>query len=89
MSNLSLQTSPDIDDQENQGCTHYWIIDVPSGPFSKGKCRLCGESGEFRNYLETGAGWDDDRSSSQASTAARSSLSQLESVGAKSEEEED
>ena len=89
MSNMSLQTTPDIESQENLECVHYWIIDVPSGPFSKGKCRLCGESGEFRNYLENASGWDDDRTSSQVSTALRSSLSQLGGVGVKSEEEED
>ncbi len=89
MSNMSLQTSPDIENQENLECVHYWIIDVPSGPVSTGKCRLCGESKEFRNYLETASAWDDDRTPSQVSTAVRSSLSQLRGVWAKSEEEED
>ena len=89
MSNTSLQTLPDIENLENLECVHYWIIDVPSGPVSKGKCRLCGDSKEFRNYLETASAWDDDRTSSQASTAVRSSLSQLGDASVNSEEAED
>ena len=87
MSNTSLQISPDIESQENVECVHYWIIDVPSGPVSKGKCRLCGEGKEFRNYLESGSGWDDDRSLTQASVAGRSSLSQFGGAEVTSEEE--
>ena len=64
MNSMSLQTSLNMEGQEYLECVHYWVIDVPSGPVSKGRCRLCGESAEFSNYLETGFAWDDDRSSS-------------------------
>jgi hypothetical protein len=87
VSSASLQISPDIGSQENLGCVHYWIIDIPAGPVSRGKCRLCGESREFRNYLETASGWDDDRITSQASAAGRSSLIQLVGLGVEHEEE--
>lgn len=40
------------------GCKHYWIIDTPSGPMSKGRCRLCGLEREFKNYLDV-EGWSD------------------------------
>ena len=33
-------------------CAHHWIIAAAHGPISKGKCRLCGEEGEFTNSLE-------------------------------------
>ena len=32
-------------------CRHYWIIESPGGPISKGVCRLCGAVSEFRNYV--------------------------------------
>lgn len=40
-------------------CRHHWLIDRPSGPVSKGTCRVCGEIREFRNYFE-GSYWGDD-----------------------------
>jgi hypothetical protein len=30
-------------------CRHHWIIETPSGPFSKGVCKLCGEERVFEN----------------------------------------
>ncbi len=30
-------------------CTHFWIIEEPSGPTSKGVCRYCGAVKEFLN----------------------------------------
>ncbi len=33
-------------------CAHHWIIARADGPISKGRCRLCGEEGEFTNSLE-------------------------------------
>lgn len=30
-------------------CPHYWIIEPPKGPTSKGVCKLCGASKEFNN----------------------------------------
>ena len=50
--------------QEN-GCRHHWLIDRPSGPVSKGSCRVCGEIREFRNYFE-GSYWGDDDMASVA-----------------------
>ncbi len=31
-------------------CQHYWIIDAPDGPTSKGVCKHCGATREFANY---------------------------------------
>lgn len=33
-------------------CAHYWLIERPNGPTSKGVCRLCSEERDFPNYLE-------------------------------------
>lgn len=32
-------------------CAHYWIIESPGGPKSRGTCKLCGAECEFRNYV--------------------------------------
>ena len=61
VNSTSLQITPDVEEQEGNGCVHYWVIDVPSGPVSGGKCRVCGEKKEFRNSLESGFAWDEER----------------------------
>jgi hypothetical protein len=33
------------------GCAHYWIIESPQGPISKGVCKYCGAVSEFSNYM--------------------------------------
>ena len=37
------------------GCQHYWVLDSPAGPLSRGVCRACGEEKDFPNYIE--ASW--------------------------------
>ena len=37
------------------GCEHFWMIESPNGPTSKGSCRVCGETRDFVNYLESSA----------------------------------
>ena len=39
-------------------CRHHWEIETPQGPFSKGRCRLCGEEKDFNNSTEyRGGSW--------------------------------
>ena len=33
-----------------QECHHYWIIEMATGPRSKGTCTFCGAQKEFKNY---------------------------------------
>ena len=42
----------------NQKCNHYWIIEPPRGPISRGVCKHCGEEKEFNNIFT--ATWYDD-----------------------------
>lgn len=35
---------------ENQ-CHHYWVIEIASGPTSKGVCKYCGQSKDFLNTI--------------------------------------
>ena len=32
-------------------CSHYWIIEMASGPKSRGVCKYCGESRDFMNAM--------------------------------------
>ncbi len=41
-------------------CQHHWVIQAADGPTSPGACRLCGETKDFKNYVET-ATWGDTR----------------------------
>ena len=41
-------------------CAHHWLIQPADGPTSDGVCRICGETREFKNYVET-ATWGDTR----------------------------
>lgn len=37
-------------------CKHYWKIEDPNGPTSKGVCKYCGEIREFHNKA-TDSAW--------------------------------
>ena len=41
--------------EAEQSCEHYWIIESPDGPTSAGVCKVCGETRDFANYLESSA----------------------------------
>lgn len=42
-------------------CRHYWIIESPNGPTSRGVCKLCGAEKEFQNSFPESF-WERDRS---------------------------
>ncbi len=46
---------------EKSECNHYWIIESPNGPTSRGVCKHCGAEEEFSNYTPRSS-WDEDRS---------------------------
>jgi len=46
-------------------CRHYWLIESPSGPTSRGVCKFCGAEKEFRNSFPESL-WERDRSLSSA-----------------------
>jgi hypothetical protein len=47
-------------------CRHHWLIETPRGATSHGRCKVCGETREFRNST-TDYVWDDDSSSGYGS----------------------
>ena len=50
-------------------CRHHWVIQPADGPVSTGACQICGESREFKNYVES-ATWGDSRIASKNSSAS-------------------
>ena len=42
-------------------CKHYWIIESPNGPTSRGVCKYCGAEEEFGNYTPHSS-WYEDKS---------------------------
>jgi hypothetical protein len=57
--------TPTVEEKEEVKCRHYWVIQPADGPVSQGKCQNCGESREFKNYVEAST-WGDDKSASRA-----------------------
>ena len=35
--------------QEDSECCHYWLIESPDGPTSRGVCKYCGAEKDFPN----------------------------------------
>ena len=50
-------------------CRHRWVIQPADGPVSIGRCQICDESREFKNYVES-ATWGDSRISNKNSAAS-------------------
>lgn len=42
----NCETAPDEATSKGK-CCHYWVIETPEGPISRGICKFCGEEKEF------------------------------------------
>ncbi len=65
------QQAPITDSSEEQvapQCCHHWVIQPATGPVSPGLCQICGESREFKNYVEAST-WGDDKGASRTRNA--------------------
>ena len=73
-----ITTASDVEDTvkttiENKGepavstCRHHWVIQPADGPVSNGSCQVCGETRDFKNYVES-ATWGDSRITNKASS---------------------
>ena len=56
--------NPPGEEQEAPTCQHHWEIQPATGPVSQGSCKNCGESREFKNYVEAST-WGDDKSANR------------------------
>ena len=63
MTQPAPSTNP-TNDKEPPRCSHHWVIQPATGPYSAGVCQVCGESKEFKNYVEAST-WGDDKSASR------------------------
>jgi hypothetical protein len=54
---VEIKVSPDNQNKTiltaEKSCAHFWDIEVPNGPSSKGVCKHCGEKKEFLNAFPT------------------------------------
>ena len=50
-------------------CRHHWVIQSADGPVSNGSCQVCGETREFKNYVES-ATWADSRTTSKRASSS-------------------
>ena len=62
------------------GCCHHWVIQPADGPVSNGSCQVCGETREFKNYVES-ATWGDSRSASKGSAVSESTSDDEDNSG--------
>ncbi|PKB70557.1 MAG: hypothetical protein BZY87_09900 [SAR202 cluster bacterium Io17-Chloro-G6] len=61
-------------DETAELCCHHWVISPAEGPVSNGSCKVCGETREFKNYVES-ATWGDSRTTGKGSSASATSES--------------
>ena len=62
----------EINGVEANTCCHHWVIQPADGPVSDGACQVCGETREFKNYVEA-ATWGDSRTTGKGSAASATS----------------
>lgn len=74
--------------EEAPQCMHYWEIQPATGPFSPGICRTCGETRDFKNYVE-GASWGDTRLSNRSGGDESNAVSKVVAGRTDDDEEEE
>ena len=80
---IEIESTPAV-----PACRHHWVIQPADGPVSPGSCRVCGETREFKNYVES-ATWGDSRITNKgASASAVESTSDDENLNDQGTEEE-
>ena len=50
--NATLPTPDVATKTDTQTCRHHWVIEVPNGPLSAGRCKICGSVRDFCNNPE-------------------------------------
>ncbi|MBA7611276.1 hypothetical protein ES703_18496 [subsurface metagenome] len=75
----NIRTVPEESTSKGK-CCHYWIVESPDGPTSRGVCKFCGAEKEFDNYgPDSWSQWDRDTSTS--AEFSRPGLPDLAHVG--------
>ena len=71
MAQRTIAPTPEVEDNAAAvaECRHHWVIQPADGPVSNGACQICGESREFKNYVES-ATWGDSRIASKNTSAS-------------------
>ena len=54
----TVLANEEVAGKEVPTCHHYWVIDSPEGPTSRGVCKFCGAVKEFYNsWGALGSSW--------------------------------
>lgn len=73
---LRQETMQEIPEQQTiPSCCHHWIIEPANGPISRGVCRNCLASKEFKNSIV-----DPDRDFHESKPASRADFSGKEAA---------
>ena len=59
--------TPSVEEQTPPACRHYWVIQPATGPTSPGRCQTCGETRDFKNYVEAST-WGDEKGSHRSAS---------------------
>lgn len=57
-----------VENDAEISCMHHWVIQAATGPVSPGVCQTCGETRDFKNYVEAST-WGADKSQNKAKAA--------------------
>ena len=87
MTQQAAITAPTSGEEASQ-CMHYWVIQPATGPVSPGICQTCGETRDFKNYVE-GASWGDSRLSNRSKGEESKVVSRVVADRVDSEEQEE
>ncbi|NQW22686.1 MAG: hypothetical protein HQ475_04485 [SAR202 cluster bacterium] len=74
MAQRTIATTPEVEitaEATAEVCRHHWVIQPADGPVSNGLCQVCGETREFKNYVES-ATWGDSRTTGKGTSASAS-----------------
>jgi hypothetical protein len=81
-----IPANPPGEEQEAPTCQHHWKIQPATGPVSLGSCKNCGESREFKNYVEAST-WGDDKNSNRSAKATTEVKAAVDQSGNEKNEE--
>ena len=87
MTQQAAITAPTSNEKASQ-CMHYWVIQPATGPVSTGICQTCGETRDFKNYVE-GASWGDSRLSNRSKGEESKVVSRVVADQVDSEEQDE
>jgi hypothetical protein len=54
---MPRRSAQEVSRWKRQRCIHHWVIEMPAGATSRGRCKRCGRVRRFRNTAEERPGY--------------------------------